>query len=61
MNIIGATVVVRALCDCTRRYGVPGNENEECIFCMLVLQYHNKKLWRTGTFRDRFKRNSKNA
>src|SRR6218665_4148547 len=27
-------------CDGTRQYGVPGNENEECIFCMLVLQYH---------------------
>jgi len=22
----------QGFCDCTRRYGVPGNENEECIF-----------------------------
>ena len=29
-------------CDGTRRYGVPENENEECIFCMLsvVLSYY---------------------
>ena len=24
-------------CEGTRQYGVPGNENEECIFCTLVL------------------------
>src|SRR6218665_1844364 len=30
----------RAFCDGTSRYGVLGNENKECIFCMLVLQYH---------------------
>jgi len=27
-------------CDGTCWYGIPGNENEDCIFCMLVLQYH---------------------
>jgi len=27
-------------CDGTRRYSVPGNENKECILCMLALQYH---------------------
>ena len=39
--------------DGTRRYGVPGNENEECIFCMLVLQYqiiNRGVLGPSGTF-----------
>ena len=27
-------------CDSTRRHRVSGNENEECIFCMLLLRYH---------------------
>ena len=38
--------------DGTHWYSVPGNENEECIFCMLVMQYHYNKSWYTGNFRD---------
>ena len=48
-------------CDGMRQYGVPGNENEECIFCMLVLQYHIINHGVLAPSPDVFERNSKNV
>src|SRR6218665_2336649 len=42
--------------DGTGRYGVPGNENEECrpIFCLLVLHhYHGVNYGVPGPFREK--------
>src|SRR6218665_694432 len=53
--------VCRAFCDGTRRYLVPGNENEECIFYSVSILISYNKSWRAGTFRDLFERNSKDG
>jgi len=33
--VVVIKIISRAFCDGMCRYGIPGNENEECIFCML--------------------------
>jgi len=49
-------------CDGTRRYGVAGNEKEECILIFYVnIAVSYNKSWRTGTFWDLLERNSKNV
>ena len=36
--------------DGTRRYGVPGNENDESIVCMSVLYQYDKQIMAYRTF-----------
>ena len=56
-NVI-SVVKTRAFCDGTRRYGVPGNENDESTVCMSVLYWYDKLIM---GYRHLFERNIKNV